>query len=127
MVGKTQTPFLLVAFALSLATGAWAKDPSYIIPGYNGGYHEHASDAPDAWIAEGFSRCCGKNDCMRVPAGGVVRNMDGSYTVKDTGETFAWNDPHIEASQDGNYWRCRNAYGQTPGKTRCLFVPPLGV
>jgi hypothetical protein len=97
------------------------------IPGFNGGYHEHAVDSPDAWIAQNFARCCGKNDCIPIQDGGVMRNADGSFTILDTGETFTWNDPQVESSQDGTYWRCRNMSGQAAGKTRCLFVPPFGV
>ena len=110
----------IVLFAWADARGAEPNDP---IPGYSGGYHEHAAEWPGNWIAEDFNRCCGKNDCVQVPDGGVTRNADGSYTVRETGETFAWADPELKLSQDGTYWRCRY---QTDGHTRCLFVPPLG-
>lgn len=81
-----------------------------------------AADWPRAWIIEGFERCCGKKDCEQMAEGGVTRNADGSYTVRETGETFEWDDPQLELSRD-RHWRRRY---RTDGHTRSLFVPPLG-
>lgn len=82
-----------------------------------------AADWPRAWIIEGFERCCGKKDCEQMAEGGVTRNADGSYTVRETGETFAGDDLQLELSRYGTYWRRRY---QMDGHTRSLFVPPLG-
>ncbi|MDF2766092.1 MAG: hypothetical protein K0S81_3086 [Rhodospirillales bacterium] len=105
---------------------ASATEPDDPISGYSGGNHEHPADWAGAWIAQNFGRCCGKEDCVRIPIGDVSRNADGSYTVLETGEIFDWSDPQIESSEDGTFWRCHYSTGQRQGQTRCLFDPPLG-
>jgi hypothetical protein len=117
---------LIAAPCLLHAPAAGGAEPNAPVIGFGGGYHEHPSGWEGAWIAQNFGRCCGKEDCLPVPDGGVARDLDGSYTVLESGETFAWNDPQIEQSQDGTYWRCKYNAGQLRGQTRCLFVPPLG-
>lgn len=114
------------------AAGAVSADaaadsvPDDPISGYPGGYHEHPPGWAGAWIAQNFGRCCGKEDCSPITDGGISRNADGSFTILETGEIFAWSDPQIEFSEDGTFWRCRYNSGQRHGQTRCLFVPPLG-
>jgi hypothetical protein len=117
---------LLAAVLLLAAQDVHASEPDDPISGYSGGYHEHPPNWPGAWIAQNFGRCCGKEDCVQLPDGGVTRNMDGSFTVLETGEIFAWTDPQIESSEDGTFWRCHYNTGQRQGQTRCLFVPPVG-
>jgi hypothetical protein len=124
---KQRWAVVLIAALCALAPEALAaSEPDDPISGLTGGYHEHPPGWAGAWIAQNFGRCCGKEDCVQLPDGGVIRNVDGSYVVLETGEVFAWSDPQIESSEDGTYWRCHYNSGQRQGQTRCLFVPPLG-
>jgi hypothetical protein len=89
-------------------------------------YHVHDPADPGYWIWTDFSRCCGKDDCARLPDDGVIRLPDGGYFVVETQETIPGSSGSIEPSQDGFYWRCRYTSGERMNMTRCLFVPPLG-
>jgi hypothetical protein len=119
---------VLVLAAVLVCNGSErvGAEPHAPMIGLGGTDHEHRADWNGAWIARNFQRCCGEEDCAQVPLGGVAQNPDGSYTVLETGEIFAFNDPEIEPSEDGSYWRCRYQSGQLEGQTRCLFVPPVG-
>lgn len=117
---------VLVAFLISTPSAVRGAEANGPIVGYGGGYHEHPADWSGAWIARKFQRCCGEEDCAQVPLGGVMHNPDGSYTILETGEIFAFNDPQIESSEDGTFWRCKYNVGHLQGQTRCLFVPPVG-
>jgi hypothetical protein len=112
---------IVLLLPLASVRGAEPHDP---VPGYTGGYHEHAADWSGARITQNFERCCGKKDCVQLAEGGATRNPDGSYTVRETVETFAWDDPQLQLSRDGTYWRCRY---ETDGHTRCLFRPATGL
>lgn len=115
---------LIPLVALLFVTAADSAEQDFI-PGYNGGYHQHDANWPGSWIPQEFPACCGKLDCEQVPENGVVTNLDGSFTIKETGERLAWNDPKVLPSRDGTFWRCKNLLAKNA--TRCLFVPPQGM
>jgi hypothetical protein len=46
--------------------------------------HGTHADWPEAWIIEGFERCCGKKDYEQMADGGVTRDADGSYIKRET-------------------------------------------
>jgi hypothetical protein len=48
---------IVLLLPLASVRGAEPHDP---VPGYTGGYHEHAADWSGARITQNFERCCGK-------------------------------------------------------------------
>jgi hypothetical protein len=90
---------------------------------------QHESD----WIQDGAFRdptsnahCCGENDCLKVPDGGIAE-VTGGYFIRESSETIPasrvlWRSP------DGGWWRCApvewsGTEAKRP-KTRCLIGPP---
>ena len=65
--------------------------------------------------------CCGPADCSAVPAGTVVRVIDG-WRVVATGRVFRDGDPDLYDSIDHRIWLCHRS-----AHDRCLFVPVSGV
>jgi hypothetical protein len=77
--------------------------------------HEWLSGQRDPLTGVG---CCNDKDCHPQPFG-AVEPVKGGWLIRATGEV--WPEGRQLWSQDGRYWVC--IWG---GKTRCLFVPPMG-
>lgn len=76
------------------------------------------------WIRTGRFRspitaewCCGKDDCVIVPAVDVEAAEPG-WLIHSTGETVPYRE--TLPSQDGHFWRCY----RPNGSRRCFFAPP---
>ncbi|MGE0713913.1 MAG: hypothetical protein AB7P02_00615 [Alphaproteobacteria bacterium] len=76
------------------------------------------------WIRQGGyldsdgNRCCGPEDCFRVPDG-AVRRVPNGWVTPSTGQTWTERTPGFFRSPDLTPWWCVR-----DGLVRCLFLPP---
>jgi len=63
------------------------------------------------------TRCCGKDDCERIPAANVEIAPEG-FVLRNARIGVPYR--QARPSEDGHYWLCRS----DARKMRCFFAPP---
>ena len=94
--------------------------------------HDHWINNSRAVSPIDGSHCCGEADCAVVDADLVAALAGGGYALRGPvtygsgeGAVRQWLDEtvpeaEVQASRDGQYWRCR----RPDGARRCFFAPP---
>ena len=70
--------------------------------------------------------CCMQLDCAPIDANLIKRTSTGWYVVESR-ETLGFKDPRVRPSPDKHFHRCMEEFWEPDSKTRCLFVPKLGM
>ncbi|MGE0733125.1 MAG: hypothetical protein AB7G15_10980 [Alphaproteobacteria bacterium] len=63
------------------------------------------------------TRCCGKDDCERIPAAAIEITPEGFF-LRDARISVPYR--QARPSEDGHYWLCRS----DARTMRCFFAPP---